>query len=91
MNNERIINYSLLIRISMWNYNYSQEERLSKELFAKYFGNRMGEHYYDKWISTCEQRFMKMIAYFGQDSKEGQTFCDMVAEQIQKYEQRLKR
>lgn len=80
-----------MARISTWNYNYSHDERLSKELFTHYFGNRMGGHYYDKWISTCEQQFMKMIAYFGVDSKEGQAFCDMVIEQMQKYEQRLKK
>ncbi len=90
MNTEQIINHSLMARIALWNNNFGQSESLSKELFCKHFGNRMGEHYFNKWFYTCEQSFMKMIGYYGANSSYGQIFCNMVAEQMLKYKNREK-
>lgn len=89
MNTEQIINHNLMVRVALWNYNFAQCESLSKELFCKHFGNRMGEHYFGKWAYTYRQDFMQMISYFGANSKDGEIFCSMVAKQMQKYEQRL--
>ena len=84
------LEFSLMLRISRWNCNYGTNERLSKELFIKNFGNRLGEHYFDKWASVCEQKFMNMITYLGLNDKDGVTFCNMVNRQMQEYEKRLK-
>ena len=80
-----------MARIVLWNYNFSEYESLSKELFCKYFGNRMGEHYFEKWTYTYRKCFMQMIGYYGANSKDGQIFCNMVAEQMQRYEERVNR
>lgn len=90
MNIEQIINHNILSRVALWNNNFSQFESLTKELFQEHFGNRMGEHYFNKWFYTYEQNFMQMIAYYGANSTDGQRFCDMVAEQMQRYEERIK-
>jgi len=34
---------------------------------------------------------MKMVGYFGSSTDNGQKFCDMVYEQMVKYEQRIKK
>lgn len=90
INASKKIEFNIMTRISSWNCNYGTNERLTKELFITYFGNRIGGHYFDKWIAPCEQKFMNMINYMGLNSKDGQTFCDMVNLQMLKYERRVK-
>lgn len=33
--------------------------------------------------------FLKMVGYFRGSEKEGQVFCDMITERIEKYEKRM--
>ena len=49
----------------------------------------MGEHYYKKFIFEFDGSILKMIGYFRGENKEGQIFCDMITDCIEKYEQRI--
>ena len=49
----------------------------------------MGKHYYEKWEHTYKCDILKMVAYFGRDTKEGQRFGRMLEMQIEKYEERV--
>lgn len=84
------IDYEKISRVLAWDYNRMQEESLTEELFIRHFGGVMGRHYYEKWSRVYDHDLRRMLAYFGNDLREGQRFCDMVAEQVAKYEQRQK-
>lgn len=84
------IDYEKISRVLSWDYNFARDEALSEELFIRYFGSVMGRHYYEKWTRVYDHELRRMLAYFGNDLREGQRFCDMVAEQVAKYEQRQK-
>jgi hypothetical protein len=66
------------------------EESLSEELFIRYYGRNFGAHFYSKWVHSCKFNLLEMITYFGWDRENGQKFCDMVMEQVVKYEKRDK-
>ncbi|KAA6302819.1 MAG: hypothetical protein EZS26_000989 [Candidatus Ordinivivax streblomastigis] len=87
MNEQNILNHQLLWRIVLWEYNRYQEESLTEESFIQYYGGCFGSHFYSKW-RYYDYNFMKMIGYFGGSTENGQKFCDMVMEQVIKYEQR---
>lgn len=57
--------------------------------FYVYKGKVMGEHYYNKFVHEFNGNIMKMIGYFRGSEKEGQVFCDMITERIEKYEKRM--
>ena len=84
------IDYEKISRVLAWDYNFAPDEALTEELFIRYFGGVMGRHYYEKWNLVYAHDLRRMLAYFGNDLREGQRFCDMVAEQVAKYEQRQK-
>lgn len=48
----------------------------------------MGEHYYNKFVHEFNGNILKMVGYFRGSEKNGQVFCDMITERIEKYEQR---
>lgn len=48
-----------------------------------------GEHYYNKFVHEFDGNILKMIGYFRGSEKEGQVFCDMITERIEKYEKRM--
>lgn len=52
-------------------------------------GKVMGEHYYNKFVHEFNGNILKMIGYFRGSEKEGQVFCDMITERIEKYEKRM--
>lgn len=81
------IDYEKISRVLAWDYNRMQEESLTEELFIRHFGGVMGRHYYEKWSRVYAHDLRRMLAYFGYNLREGQRFCDMVAEQVRKYEQ----
>ena len=75
-------------RVLTWDYNFAPDEALTEELFIRHFGGDMGRHYYGKWAHVYDHDLRRMLAYFGNDLREGQRFCDMIAEQVCKYETR---
>ena len=82
------LDYKMLLRVVMWKYNCCIDESLTEELFIKYFGGCDGRHFYSKWRYTIKFDFMEMIGYFRSNGNKGQIFCNMVMEQINKYENR---
>ena len=58
-------------------------------LFIEKYGKVMGEHYYNKFVHEFNGNILKMIGYFRGSEKEGQVFCDMITERIEKYEKRM--
>lgn len=82
--------FETLFRIVRWDYNRCfKDESLDKDLFMGKYGRVMGgEHYYSKFIHEFDGNILKMIGYFRGSEKEGRIFCDMIAERIEKYEQR---
>ena len=85
------LDFSFMLRIACWVSSYNQEEGLNEELFNETYGTVMGKHYYDKWEHLYHHNIMKMIVYFGLDTKEGEKFCTMVMQQMAKYEKRIER
>lgn len=83
------LNFETLFRIVRWDYNRCfKDESLDKDLFMEKYGKVMGEHYYNKFVHEFNGNILKMIGYFRGSEKEGQVFCDMITECIEKYEQR---
>jgi hypothetical protein len=58
-------------------------------LFVEKYGRVMGEHYYNKFVHEFDGNILKMVGYFRGSEKEGQVFCDMITERIEKYEKRM--
>lgn len=83
------INHNFMARVALYLSSHNYEEGLSLELFNETYGTAMGKHYFDKWFSTYKRNFMQIIAYFGRGSTDGQKFCDMVAGQMLRYEERV--
>lgn len=83
------LNFETLFRVVRWDYNRCfKDESLDKDLFMEKYGKVMGEHYYNKFVHEFNGNILKMIGYFRGSEKEGQVFCDMITECIEKYEQR---
>lgn len=55
----------------------------------KIYGRVMGEHYYNKFVHEFDGNILKMVGYFRGSEKDGQVFCDMITERIEKYEKRM--
>lgn len=84
-----LIDYISEFRVVRWDYNRCfKDESLDKNLFMEKYGKVMGEHYYNKFVHEFNGNILKMIGYFRGSEKEGQVFCDMITECIEKYEQR---
>lgn len=62
---------------------------IKEALFIEKYGKVMGEHYYNKFVHEFNGNILKMIGYFRGSEKEGQIFCDMITERIEKYEKRM--
>lgn len=84
------LDFASLLRVAIWVNNYGPDEGLNRELFTETYGSVMGDHYLTKWDSVYRHNIISMVAYFGNDSKDGQRFVDMVMRQTTKYEQRIK-
>jgi hypothetical protein len=89
MNKENPLRHELIWRIALWEHNRNMDETLTEELFIRYYGGCFGSHFHSKW-KHYDCNFMKMAGYFGNSTENGQKFCDMVMEQMFKYEQREK-
>lgn len=88
--NEKRLNFETLFRIVRWDYNRCfKDESLDKDLFVEKYGRVMGEHYYNKFVHEFDGNILKMVGYFRGSEKEGQVFCDMITERIEKYEKRM--
>ena len=85
------IEHDFMARIALYLNSHNANEVLSLNLFNDTFGSVMGKHYHDKWFFTYKRNFMQMTAYYGLESDDGQRFCDMIALQMQKYEERINR
>ncbi|MFI3293256.1 MAG: hypothetical protein SNI70_07030 [Rikenellaceae bacterium] len=85
------IDHKYLLRIAYYSTSHYPHEALTAELFNTTFGSVMGAHYFEKWQHVVKFDILKMIAYFGIDTAEGQKFCDMLAGQIERYETRINR
>lgn len=84
------LNFETLFRIVRWDYNRCfKDESLDKDLFIEKYGKVMGEHYYNKFVHEFDGNILKMVGYFRGSEKEGQVFCDMITERIEKYEKRM--
>ncbi len=83
-----IINHEYLLRIAYYSSSHYPQEALTAELFHETVGGVMGAHYFSKWEHLYKRDILKMVAYFGRDTTDGQKFSDMLAKQIEKYETR---
>lgn len=84
------LNFETLFRIVRWDYNRCfKDESLDKDLFVEKYGRVMGEHYYNKFVHEFDGNILKMVGYFRGSEKDGQVFCDMITERIEKYEKRM--
>jgi len=82
------LNHNLMWRIILWQSNHYTNEGLTEELFIKFFGKPDGCHFYKKWMFTYKRNLMDMFGYFGMEYDKGQKFCDMLMQQVLKYELR---
>lgn len=84
------VDFETLLRVVIWDYNRCfKDESLDKDLFIEKYGKVMGEHYYNKFVHEFNGNILKMVGYFRGSEKEGQIFCDMITERIEKYEKRM--
>jgi hypothetical protein len=84
------LDFETLLRVVIWDYNRCfKDESLDKDLFIEKYGKVMGEHYYNKFVHEFNGNILKMIGYFRGSEKDGQVFCDMIIERIEKYEKRM--
>lgn len=80
------LNYNQLLLVSLWQYNHYEYEGLTLKLFQETFGNRYGNHYYDKWMHYFNRNLWDMIVYFRGEGENGQKFCNMIAAQVKLYQ-----
>ncbi len=85
------INHDYLLRIAFYSSSHYPQEGLTEELFNETFGSVMGAHYFSKWEHLYKRDILKMVAYFGRDTAEGQKFADMLANKVEQYETRIGR
>ncbi|MBB4045746.1 hypothetical protein [Bacteroides reticulotermitis] len=84
------LDYRNMLLISLWQYNHHEREGLTPQLFRETFGEIGGNHYYDKWIHYFNHNLWDMIAYLGNETENGQKFCDMLVRQVRLYRQNRK-
>ncbi len=83
------LGHNMLHRLAMWIFQvYPEDMKLKEADFIKWFGEFYGKNLFERWINYYKCDFMQMITHFGPDSDKGQTFCDMVMEQLNKYEEK---
>ncbi len=85
------IDHNYLLRIAFYSSSHYPQESITEELFNEAFGGAMGAHYFSKWEHLYKRDILKMVAYFGRDTTEGQKFANLLAKQIEKYETRIGR
>lgn len=81
------LDFEKISRILAWERHCAQDEQLSPELFIRYYGQVLGQHYYEKWLHI-NRNLHDMLAYFDFNAPEGQILCDMIMEQMHKFEAR---
>lgn len=82
------LSHSLLHRVSMLMYNFYQHSLELKETdFIKWFGEFDGTNLFERWVNYYKCDFLRMVTHFGPSGYKGQIFCDMVMDQLIKYEQ----
>ena len=82
------IDYRKIVRILTWKGECASHEALTEESFVRHFGNAAGDRYYKKWKGRFRFDLCRMLACFEGNDSDGQRFCDMIAEEVRKYEQR---
>ena len=82
------IDYRKIVRILTWKGECASHEALTEESFVRHFGNAAGGRYYIKWKGRFRFDLCRMLACFEGNDSDGQRFCDMIAEEVRKYEQR---
>ena len=82
------LDYSLMLKIAMWSVNRNENEIFTKEAFIQAFGQSYGIHYWEKWNGELNYDYAKAYGYFRTRRDHGQIFCDMLMEQVKKYEKR---
>lgn len=83
------LDYATFQQMIMWRNNFRYpDEALTKELFIEHMSQN-SLHYWEKFSKEFQCDIYKMLRYFSDDVKQGQEFCDMMAVQIEKYQQRI--
>lgn len=77
--------YELIYRIIRWWTNHYNISDFNRNLFIQHFGEISGNDYYDQWIG-CGEDLMKMFGRFVGNREDGQTFCNMIMEQVERSE-----
>ena len=85
------IDHNYLLRIAYYSSSHYPQEGLTEELFNETFGPTMGAHYFSKWEHLYKRDILKMVAYFGRDTDEGQKFTNLLADKVEQYETRIGR
>lgn len=84
------LSFKLISRIIRWWNDGHKAEEFNCALFARYFGKESGPEYYNRWVGHCKENLLDMFGTFLSDNEDGQKFCDMIMEQVVKYESRIK-
>lgn len=81
--------YELIKRLVMWRNNCFTPSDFPLQLFITYFGEKAGKDYHSKWIDR-KGDLLDMFGCFVSAPEDGQTFCNMVMEQVEQYENQKK-
>ena len=83
------IDHNYLLRIAYYSSSHYPQESITEQCFHNTFGSVMGAHYFSKWEHLYKRDILKMVAYFGRDTTEGQKFADILASKVEQYETRI--
>ena len=86
-----IIDHTFLLRIANYSSSHYPQESITEQCFHDTFGSVMGAHYFSKWEHLYKRDILKMVAYFGRDTDEGQKFTNLLADKVEQYETRIGR
>lgn len=82
------LDYDIIGKIALWEYNHNSEEALSLKLFEQYFGKNMGKHLYHKWLYPAQRNIFWMMRYLKTEPDKGQKFCNILMQQVELYQKR---
>ena len=80
--------YRSLLRILRWKRNLSSDEAVTREDFRETYGQTLGDHYYEKWVSL-NRVFEPVLACFCDNIGFGQSFIGIIMNRVYQYEQRI--
>lgn len=83
--------YDIMYRIVRWWWTvYDRPTVFDRAMFDRYFGPEAGGLYHDSWVNVWKGDLLDMFGCFINDPQAGQTFCNMIMQQVEQFEKEVK-